>query len=207
MRAQAAKALGEGKVAEAGDVFIALLEGRRAARAFLRGSGSGQVGDKKDVPAMLDMLRDNADQDGYLRHAGVMALVGSGDKDAWMAAADDPSPAVRMGVLLALRRTEDPDVARFLNDADPLLVVEAARAINDVPIDAAMPELAALVRRSGLSRPLRLSRAQRQLPPGRDEQRRGRGGVRGPAGRFGDVADRGAAVNSPTGRSRRAATG
>ena len=71
-----------------------------------------------------------------------------------MAAADDPSPAVRMGVLLALRRTEDPDVARFLNDADPRLVVEAARAINDVPIDAAMPQLAALARRPGLSDPL-----------------------------------------------------
>ncbi len=174
---------------------------------FFAAQGLARVGDKKDVPAMLDMLRDNADKDGYLRHAGVMALVGSGAKDAWMAAADDPSPAVRMGVLLALRRTEDPDVARYLNDADPLLVVEAARAINDVPIDAAMPELAALVRRSGPVRPARLPRAQRQLPPGRQgtTPRPWRRSRPGPTLRRRCGSRR--SVNSPTGRSRRAATG
>ena len=31
---------------------------------------------------------------------------------------------------------------QFLSDPDPLLVVEAARAINDAPIDNAMPALA-----------------------------------------------------------------
>ena len=40
-----------------------------------------------------------------------------------------------MGVLLALRRLADPAVADFLNDREPSLVLEAARAINDVPID------------------------------------------------------------------------
>ncbi len=166
VRAQAAKVLGEGKVAEAGDSFIALLKDDEPRVRFFAAQGLARIphpnppppagGGKGGgaVPAVLDMLRDNADRDGYLRHAGVMALVGSGAKDAWMAAADDPSSAVRMGVLLALRRTEDPDVARFLNDADPLLVVEAARAINDAPIDAAMPQLAALAPRPGPSDPL-----------------------------------------------------
>ena len=49
-----------------------------------------------------------------------------------------------MAVLLVLRRAADPRVAGFLADADPLLVVEAARAIHDVPIHAAYPALAAL---------------------------------------------------------------
>jgi quinoprotein glucose dehydrogenase len=49
-----------------------------------------------------------------------------------------------VGVLLALRRHRGPSVARFLNDADPRLVLEAARAIHDVPIDSDMPRLAAL---------------------------------------------------------------
>ena len=80
------------------------------------------------------MLRANADKDPYLRHAGVMGLVGSGRRAAWKQAAHDQSPAVRMGVLLALRRLGDPEIARFLNDPDPRLVLEAARAINDVPI-------------------------------------------------------------------------
>jgi len=121
---------------------------------FFAAQGLARLADKKSIPAVLDMLRDNADKDAYLRHAGVMALAESGAKDAWMTAADDPSPAVRMAVLLALRRTNDADVARYLNDPDPKLVVEAARAINDVPIEAAMPKLAALVRKPGLTLPL-----------------------------------------------------
>ena len=85
------------------------------------------------------MLRANGDSDPYLRHAGVMGLAGSGKTAAWMKAIHDESPAARMGVLLALRRLGDPEIARFLNDPDPRLVLEAARAINDVPIAAAMP--------------------------------------------------------------------
>jgi quinoprotein glucose dehydrogenase len=102
------------------------------------------------------MLRANADQDPYLRHAGVMGLVGSGDASALKRAAADPAPAVRMGVLLALRRLADPEVARFLEDSDPRLVLEAARAINDVPIADAMAPLAAV--RIASSSPLPLLR-------------------------------------------------
>jgi quinoprotein glucose dehydrogenase len=49
-----------------------------------------------------------------------------------------------MGVLLALRRLGDPEVARFLKDSDLRLVLEAARAINDVPIAGAMAQFAAM---------------------------------------------------------------
>ena len=38
----------------------------------------------------------------------------------------------------------DSSIAQFLSDPDPLLVLEASRAINDVPITNAMPALAAL---------------------------------------------------------------
>src|SRR5262249_5856780 len=53
-----------------------------------------------------------------------------------------------------LRRLEKREVARFLNDPEPRLVLEAARAVNDVPINAAMPELAALIERADLPEPL-----------------------------------------------------
>jgi quinoprotein glucose dehydrogenase len=178
VKAQAAKTLGEGKVVAAGDSFVALLKDPEPRVRFFAAQGlarlphpnpppqggrgkaftpsplAGEVWGGGYIPAVLDMLRDNADKDAYLRHAGVMALADSGAKEEWMKAADDASPAVRMAVLLALRRTNDADVARYLNDADPKLVVEAARAINDVPIDAAAPKLAALVRQTGLSLPL-----------------------------------------------------
>jgi len=45
---------------------------------------------------------------------------------------------------VALRRLRSPAVATFLKDADKGVVLEAARAIYDVPIPEAMPALAAL---------------------------------------------------------------
>ena len=38
---------------------------------------------------------------------------------------------------LVLRRLRSPQIAQFLNDPDPRIVLEAARAINDEPIEAA----------------------------------------------------------------------
>ncbi|MBX6314046.1 MAG: HEAT repeat domain-containing protein [Isosphaeraceae bacterium] len=128
----------------------ALALGRLGAR-----SGLGpQVGPKEVLAAAARLLRENDDRDPYLRHAGVMALAGLKDAAALRAAADDDSAAVRMGVLLAWRRWESPEVARFLGDRDPRLVLEAARAINDVPIDGAMSKLAALPIRPGQPEPL-----------------------------------------------------
>jgi quinoprotein glucose dehydrogenase len=100
---------------------------------------------------VLKLLKDNADADPYLRHAGVMALAGIGEK-AISQAADDPSPSVRLAGLLEMRRRASADVVRFLNDPEPKLVLEAARAIYDVPIPDAMPKLAELTRPGGSAR-------------------------------------------------------
>ena len=83
-----------------------------------------------------------------------MGLAGSGKTAAWMKAIHDESPAVRMGVLLALRRLGDPEIARFLDDPDPRLVLEAARAINDVPIPSATARLASLPVSASVALPL-----------------------------------------------------
>src|SRR6185369_1118256 len=58
----------------------------------------------------------------------------------------DSSRSVRLGVLLALSRMQRPEVAVFLNDSDPGLVLEAARAINDEPLTSGTPDLAALIK-------------------------------------------------------------
>jgi quinoprotein glucose dehydrogenase len=75
-----------------------------------------------------------------------MTLVGIGDHDAIRKAATDTSSAVRMASLQAMRRLAMPEIADFLNDADSKLVLEAARAIYDEPIPAALPKLAAMSR-------------------------------------------------------------
>ncbi len=95
--------------------------------------------------ALLHCLEENADRDPFLTHAGVLMLVNIGDPNLIQRAAINPSPAVRHAALLAMRRLEMPEIVRFLNDPEPRLKYEAARAINDIPIEAALPELALFV--------------------------------------------------------------
>ncbi len=154
VRAQAAKALGEGKVAAGLAPLIALTEDEEPRVKFFAAQALARLGRAEAVAPVVKMLRANDDKDAYLRHAGVMALTSCGDARALAVAADDNSPAVRRAVLLAYRRQGSAEVARFLKDADESLVVEAARAINDVPIEPALPKLAALATRRGMPAPL-----------------------------------------------------
>ena len=54
----------------------------------------------------------------------------------------------RMALLLAARRARDPGIAVYLYDPEPLLVREAAIAIHDEQLDAALPVLADLLART-----------------------------------------------------------
>ena len=102
------------------------------------------LGTSASLVPLVTMLEENNDSDPMLRHAGVMALakIGSEDAEPLDRLADHSSAAVRMAVLLAFRRLEDPRVAQFLTDPQQPLPVEAARAIYDVPIREALPKLA-----------------------------------------------------------------
>jgi quinoprotein glucose dehydrogenase len=156
VRAQAAKVLGEAKEPKALEGLIGLLDDVSPRVRFFAAIALGQVGHARAVEPLLQMIRANADRDPFLRHAGVMGLVGSGKSSAWTRAAHDPSAAARMAVLLAMRRVNDAEIASFLADSDPRLVLEAARAINDAPIVGAMPTLARIA--LSVSAPLPLLR-------------------------------------------------
>ena len=131
-----------------------LLKDESARVRFFAAMVLAKHGEPGSISAILDLLRDNADKDAYLRHAGVMALVGIKDVDALEKAASDPSPAVRTGALLALRRLGRPEAAKFLNDSDPKVATEAGLAIYEAPIDAALPALADLAGKKGLTEAL-----------------------------------------------------
>jgi quinoprotein glucose dehydrogenase len=154
VRAQAAKVLGDGRVAAAYDRLLPLLHDAEPRVRFFAALGLGKLKRPEACPAVEEMLRANNDRDAYLRHAGVMALTWIDDEGALARAAADGSAAVRMAALLAWRRLAKPEVAGFLNDPDPRLVLEAARAINDVPIPEVVPQLAALSERTGLAEPV-----------------------------------------------------
>jgi quinoprotein glucose dehydrogenase len=145
VRAQAAKVLGDRRVAAAHDALIAALRDENARVRFFAAQSLGKLGRAESAPALLALLRENDDKDLYLRHAAVMGLVGTKNLAALAEGARSESRAERMGVLLALRRLERPEIADFLADRDPLIVREAAIAINDAPINGALSALAALL--------------------------------------------------------------
>jgi quinoprotein glucose dehydrogenase len=152
VRAQAAKVLGDRRYSRAYANLKGSLTDESARVRFFAAISLGKFGRTEAVPALFAMLKRNADKDPYLRHAAVMGLTGIGDVDGLLAAAQDDAPALRMGVLLALRRLQRPEIAVFLHDANPALVLEAARAINDEPINGAMQELASLIASPALNR-------------------------------------------------------
>ena len=119
----------------------------------------GKLGDKTAFEPLCKMLAENDDKDPILRHGGVMGLVGCGTAEQIAAKAHDPSVALRGDAVVALRRLQSPLVAEFLKDEDESVVLEAARAIHDVPIEAAMPALAALTANPAIKDPNILNRA------------------------------------------------
>jgi quinoprotein glucose dehydrogenase len=159
VRAQAAKVLGDFKMGAVGDRLVALLKDRENRVRFFAALSLGKIGNKAAFEPLCAMLAENDDKDPILRHGGVMGLVGCGTAQQIAAKANDKSVALRGDAVVALRRMQSPLVAAFLKDADESVVLEAARAIHDVPIEAAMPALAALTTNKALKNPHALSRA------------------------------------------------
>ncbi|HLY08230.1 MAG TPA: PVC-type heme-binding CxxCH protein [Planctomycetota bacterium] len=145
VRAQAAKVLGERRVAAAFDRLVLQLKHPSLRVRSFAAIALGKLGRKEAIGPLFDLLRENADQDPWLRHAGVIALVWLGDLEAILARRNDDSSSIRLACLLALRRLNRADVAGFLEDKEPAIAFEAARAISDAPVNAALPALAAML--------------------------------------------------------------
>ncbi|SHJ84118.1 HEAT repeat domain-containing protein [Pseudozobellia thermophila] len=144
--AQALKVLGDVKYTDAASNYIPLLGHENARVKFFAAQALGRTKHEAAVQPLLDMIAKNNDEDLYLRHAGVLALTRIGKTEPIVALADNEDRSLRIAAVLVLRRLENPEVKRFLNDADEYIVTEAARAINDDwSIEEALPELAAVL--------------------------------------------------------------
>ena len=110
---------------------------------FFAAQSLGKLGNEGAVTPLLALLRRNDNKDEYLRHAAAHALARIGNNATLDAAAKDPSAAVRLGVVLAYREMKAGAIAQFLEDTDAFIAREAASAINDAPINDALPALAA----------------------------------------------------------------
>jgi quinoprotein glucose dehydrogenase len=142
VRAQAAKGLGDVKLAGAREPLEKLLTDSNARVQFFAAQSLGKLGKEESAEPLLALLRANDNQDAYLRFVAANALAKLGADAALGKAAKDPSAAVRLGVLLAYRYSSDPAISVFLADSDAYIVREAAEAINDAPIEPSLAPLA-----------------------------------------------------------------
>ena len=126
--------------------------GRDANRPAFEGTNTAR---RNPGPVMVDLLTQIPNTDPALRYAAILGLQSSlhSKLSAPTAPADPlilerlrshPHTSVRLATAVALRRLADPGIAWLLTDTDPGVILEAARAINDVPITLALPALAEL---------------------------------------------------------------
>lgn len=146
IRAQAAKWLGDVRYKRAGEALVPVLKDEYPRARFFAAEALGRIRYEPAIQPIIELLRSNNDEDAYLRHAGSLALARIGKAEPIVALADDPSRALRVAAVVALRRMRHAGVAEFLDDRDEFVVTEAARAINDdLSIPGALPALAGVL--------------------------------------------------------------
>ena len=138
VRAQQLKSFADNPAPFANEViqlYIAKLADPAPRARFQAALALAKKGNASAVPAALTMLRENDGKDLYLQHAGIQILAAFNTAPAIAKAVTDESRAVRLAVLLAFRKAGVDGISQFLTDKDPLLVREAAIAINDATAD------------------------------------------------------------------------
>jgi quinoprotein glucose dehydrogenase len=151
IRGQAAQALGDaGELRQSPEALRPLLKDEHPNVRLLAAIALGKVGfDHFD--AFVELLTENNDKDPYLRHAAIQGLYllikrqwPPSQGSALSTLSTHPSPAVRRGAVLVLRKLKHGGIANFLKDSDPSIVIETIQAINDAYIEEARPALAEL---------------------------------------------------------------
>lgn len=147
VRAQTARIIGESTHVSPATLapLRGLLNDPADRPAFFAAIALGLQNDRASINELIGYLERHPD-DRFHRHAGTMGLVGTATATQLAALADHGQREIRLAAIVALRRLRDPAVTVFLNDADPLVVAEAASAIHDDrSIPAALPDLARLL--------------------------------------------------------------
>jgi len=148
LRTQAAKWAGEISKDPQPVLGSLLSDSSSRVRAFAA-HAIGKLHMTDQLEEVVAMLAENANNDPYLRQAGVLALAGMDmDKVAAKTVKHD-SAGVRLAAAVAFRRTSSKHAAELLADAEPSVVAEAAHSIYDYPtIPDAFPDLALLIERN-----------------------------------------------------------
>lgn len=154
LREAAATVLGNNTYLPAFDALVSRLKDEEPMVCLAAAVALSKLKKSEAVGPILAMVQDNKDQSLYIRHGGIVALTALADVPTLARAATNTSRSVRLASVVSLRRLGRPEVADFLADSDPAVVLEAARAINDAEINDATGSLAKLADRSELPEPL-----------------------------------------------------
>lgn len=154
VRAQVAKVLGESTLKTAEVLSPLLTDGSPRVRT-LAAISVGRIGDPGALPFVTEMIEFNGDDDPVLRHAGVMALLGTATEQELADFIRSDSDAVRHAAVIALRRLGSPKVISFLGDSNLKISNDAIRAIHDTHNELARPVLAALLDDESMGSPQR----------------------------------------------------
>ncbi len=115
----------------------------RVRLAAALGLGRATLSDA-DATAFIGSVRRFGKPDAVLRHGLAQGLASALSDRVVEAHRSETDREVRQLVLLAARIRKSASIRGFLSDPDPLLALEAARAIHDVPVPEALPDLAAM---------------------------------------------------------------
>jgi len=146
VRAQAVRALEEAPL-KGNDLPLGklILDPSLRVRSFAA-IAAARLGADKYLPEALAMLKENADADPVLRHAGSFAIDHlCKTAEAFDAVAKDDNVSVRLAAVIALRRRNDASAARFVKDKSTIVADEAIRAVHDLGFEAGRPAVAALI--------------------------------------------------------------
>jgi quinoprotein glucose dehydrogenase len=146
VRGQAARVLGEAEsgVGHTGLVDLLADEDARVQFFAAQALGMQQHVSEEAHAGLVRLLDNNNGEDAYIRHAGVMGLLGASSDADLNELRNHENEEVRLAALLVKRRQKSPHVAAFLKDTSTRLQLEAARAINDEKIRGGYAELAAM---------------------------------------------------------------
>jgi len=159
VRSQVARVLGDAHDKESFTLLAEMTHDGDATVVREAGLALALLGLEQSFQPAVDMFKSNDNADAVIRHAAVMALASTKDENKIAKLRVDPTPAVRLGAVLALRRLGSEKLALFLDDVDPLVSTEAVRAIYDVPnwserSEAAIKAVAAKIGQANANEPV-----------------------------------------------------
>ncbi len=146
IRIQALRVIRDAAVASDTISLASLLKDESAAVRFEAAITIGKMKSNAHFGDVVEFIKTNNNSDVYLRHAGIYALehIASSPSQVGDLVKSD-SAAVRLAAVVALRRLQNDELKRFINDADPYVQDEVIRAIDDLNMIDLKPLSAALL--------------------------------------------------------------